>query len=131
ARAVLGDGHTLVDFGDDEYTRGRAHPMIDPTLRNRAIVEAGRDPDVAVLLLDFILGLGAHFDPAGAALPAILEAKRDRADLDVLVHGVGTDQGPQVLTRQEAALRSAGVKVFGSNFAAASAAAQPVSGIPA
>src|SRR2546428_2279210 len=67
--------HQFIDFGDDQYTRGRAHPMIDPTLRNHAIVEAGGDPRVAVLLLHFILGLGAHAAPAGAALPAIPEAQ--------------------------------------------------------
>src|SRR5207249_5589927 len=49
--------HELIDLGDDEYTRGRAHPMTDPTLRNRAIARAGTDPEVTVLLLDFILGL--------------------------------------------------------------------------
>src|SRR5205807_4735625 len=76
AAAILGDAsaHELLDFGDDQYTRGRAHPMIDPTLRNQAIVQSGRDPRVALVLLDFILGLGAHPDPAGAAEPAIRQA---------------------------------------------------------
>ena len=66
--------HEFVDFGDDQFTRGRAHPMLDPTLRNQAIVQAGADPHVGMLLLDFVLGLGAHPDPAGAALPAIRQA---------------------------------------------------------
>src|SRR5579859_3326328 len=82
--AVHRDGGThdeFIDFGDDRYTRGRAHPMIDPTLRNRAIVEAGADPRVAVVLLDVILGLGAHADPAGATVPAVTEA-RARAEAD-------------------------------------------------
>jgi FdrA protein len=129
ARAVLGEGHALIDYGDDEYTRGRAHPMIDPTLRNHAIVVAAQEQGVAVLLLDFILGLGAHPDPAGAALPAIAEARRRRPELAVLAHVVGTDQDPQGLSRQEAALRSLGVQVFGSNYAAARAAARLVSGV--
>ncbi len=127
AAAVVGDGHTLEDFGDDHYTRGRAHPMIDPTLRNQAIVQAGRDAQVGVLLLDFILGLGAHADPVGAALPAIEKARSaaraDGRDLSVVAHVVGTDLDPQGLARQEAALRSVGVQVRESNYVAARAAA--------
>jgi succinyl-CoA synthetase alpha subunit len=126
AASALGVGHTLEDFGDDQYTRGRAHPMIDPTLRNQAIVQAGHDSRVEVLLLDFILGLGTHPDPAGAALPAIDEAvaaaRADSRDLSVVAHVVGTDLDPQGLARQEAALRSAGVRVYPSNYAAAIAA---------
>ncbi len=124
AEIVLGEGHTLVDFGDDQYTRGRAHPMIDPTLRNQAIVEAGRDARVGVVLLDFILGLGAHPDPVGAALPAIREAMRSGRDrnLRFVAHVVGTDADPQGLARQEAALLDAGVEVFASNYRAALAA---------
>jgi len=127
AAILLGDGHTLEDFGDDQYTRGRAHPMIDPTLRNQAIAQAGRDPRVGVLLLDFILGRGAHTDPAGAALPAIEDAvaaaRAEGRELRVVARVVGTDLDPQRLTRQEAALRAAGVHVYGSNAAAALAAA--------
>jgi len=135
AQAVLGSQHRMLDFGDDEYTRGRAHPMIDPTLRNEAIVQAGRDPRIGVMLLDFILGFGAHADPARAALPAISEAlaaaRADGRELGVVAHVVGTEQDPQTLSRQEATLRSARVQVFGSNFEAARAAALLVAGVPA
>jgi FdrA protein len=123
--------HELIDFGDDEYTRGRAHPMIDPTLRNQAIVQAGKDSRVAVLLLDFILGYGAHADPAGAALPAIHHAQTARPELAVAVHVVGTDADPQNLARQEELLREAGVQVFGSNYAAASAVRTALVGVTA
>jgi FdrA protein len=126
AAAVLGDRHTLEDFGDDRFTQGRAHPMIDPTLRNLAIAQAGRDPRVGVLLVDFILGLGAHPDPVGAALPAIEDAvsaaRADGRRLAVVAHVVGTDRDPQDLARQEATLRSAGVHVCASNVAAATLA---------
>jgi succinyl-CoA synthetase alpha subunit len=118
--------HQCVDFGEDQYTRGRAHPMIDPTLRNHAIVEAGADPRVGVVLLDVILGLGSHTDPAGAALPAIREAQAraaaDGRQMAVIAHVVGTDLDPQNLARQQATLRSAGVHVLGSNHEAAVAA---------
>ena len=128
AKAAIGesDGHVFIDFGDDEYTRGRAHPMIDPTLRNQAIVGAGADPLVRVILLDFILGLGAHPDPAGATVPAIgqalVAARREGRELSILAHVVGTDRDPQGLASQQATLRAAGVQVFGSNVRAARAA---------
>jgi len=129
------DGHRFIDFGDDEYTRGRAHPMIDPTLRNRAIIEAGADARVAVLLLDVILGRGSHPDPAGATVPAIREAQAraaaDGRELAVLAHVVGTDLDPQGLIRQEAALRSAGVHLLASNYHAAVAASLLLEGVAA
>jgi FdrA protein len=137
ASVVLNEAvpHSVVDFGDDEYTRGRAHPMIDPTLRNQAIVQAGADPNVGVILLDVILGLGAHADPAGAALPAIraalAAAQADGRKLTVAAHVVGTDQDPQGLARQESALRAAGVEVYGSSHAAARAASLIAAGVAA
>jgi FdrA protein len=134
--AMQGGGrvqHEFVDFGDDQYTQGRAHPMIDPTLRNHAIVEAGADPRVAVLLLDVILGLGSHADPAGATVPAVREAlaraEAGGRQLAVIAHVVGTDRDPQGLAQQEATLRSAGVHVLGSNYHAAVAASLIVEGV--
>jgi FdrA protein len=123
-RMILGEtvAHEVIDFGDDQYTRGRAHPMIDPTLRNDAIRQAAREPGVGVILLDFILGLAAHADPVGAALPAITAACVDGRDVSVLAHVVGTDEDPQGLATQVSRLRSAGVEVFASNAAAARAA---------
>jgi succinyl-CoA synthetase alpha subunit len=112
-------GHQFIDFGDDRYTRGRAHPMIDPTLRNQAIASALHDPAVAVLLLDVILGYGAHADPAGALAGAVCDAGRSVA---VVAHVVGTTGDPQGLARQEQTLREAGVELFGSNHHAAVAA---------
>jgi succinyl-CoA synthetase alpha subunit len=135
ASAVFGEAvpHAVIDFGDDQYTRGRAHPMIDPSLRNQAIVEAGKDAQVAVILLDLILGLGAHPDPAGATLPAIsaafAAASAAGRELTVVAHVVGTERDPQGLARQESALRTAGVQVLGSNYLAARAAAAAIVGV--
>jgi FdrA protein len=135
AAATIGEqaAHELIDFGDDRYTRGRAHPMIDPTLRNQAIVQAGADPRVAVLLLDVVLGLGSHPDPAAATAPAIREAIAAAAangrELAVLAHIVGTDRDPQDLARQEATLRAAGVHLFDSNYRAARTAGQMLAGV--
>jgi FdrA protein len=106
-------GHTFVDFGDDAYTAGRAHPMIDPTLRLEHLARAADDPDTAVILLDVVLGHGAEPDPAGLLAPAIAAARQP-----VLVAVVGTDADPQGLARQVRALADAGAEVHLSNAAA-------------
>jgi FdrA protein len=124
---VLGEGYpgrvTIVDLGDDEYTVGRPHPMIDPRLRNQFIVEAARDPAVAVILLDVVLGYNAHPDPAGALVPAVeeavREARRGGRDLAVVASVCGTVNDPQDLRRQRATLSAAGVALAPSNAAAA------------
>jgi FdrA protein len=116
-------GHTIIDLGADEFTQGRLHPMIDPALRNRRIVQEARDPSTAVILLDFVLGYGSHPDPAGAALDAIHEAQHLAADAGrhiVFVASVcGTEADPQRLSVQEAGLRDAGVLVLPDNASAA------------
>lgn len=113
----------LIDLGDDEYTAGRPHPMIDPEPRTRRIVAAGEDPEVAVLLLDLVLGYGAHADPASSVATAVAEAQRRAADagreLFVVASVCGTDQDPQTMAAQRTALIGAGVVVADSNAAAA------------
>ncbi|GAA2407257.1 acyl-CoA synthetase FdrA [Actinomadura vinacea] len=112
-------GHRLIDFGDDAYTRGRAHPMIDPALRLEAIAEHAADPACGVLLLDVVLGHGADPDPAAALAPAIAAALAGRADLAVAVSLCGTPADPQDRDAQAAALHAAGAAVFASNAEAA------------
>jgi FdrA protein len=112
--------HIVLDFGEDELTRGRAHPMIDPTLRlDRLAVEAA-DPSCGVLLLDVVLGYGAEADPAARLAPVIKGALAARAGgLAVVVSLCGTPADPQDRDRQAVALQSAGAAVFASNAAAA------------
>jgi FdrA protein len=110
-------GHVVVDFGDDALTVGRAHPMIDPTLRLEAIDALARSGEPAVLLLDVVLGYGADPDPAGALVPA-LTAARSKTSLPVVVALVGTEGDPQGWSRQADALAAAGAAVFASNSAA-------------
>ncbi|CNE61499.1 succinyl-CoA synthetase subunit alpha [Mycobacterium tuberculosis] len=123
-------GHRLTDFGDDAYTRGRAHPMIDPTLRLEALRREAADPGCGVLLLDVVLGHGAEPDPAAALAPAIADAVRDRPDLAVVVSLCGTPADPQDRDRQAAALCAAGADVFGSNAQATRHALRMVEGDP-
>jgi FdrA protein len=110
-------GHVVIDFGDDALTVGRAHPMIDPTLRLEAIAALAASDEPAVLLLDVVLGYGADPDPAGALVPA-LTAARSQRQLPVVVALVGTEGDPQGWSRQADALAAAGAAVFASNSAA-------------
>jgi succinyl-CoA synthetase alpha subunit len=126
ARRLVGDAppHRFVDFGGEEYTRGRPHPIIDPSQRNAAITAAGDDGHVSVLLLDLVLGDCAHPDPAGTLRPALAEARARRRgrELAIVAHVVGTDEDPQGLERQEEELRKLGVVVCASNRIAAETA---------
>lgn len=119
--AVHAAAHTLIDLGDDEFTQGRPHPMIEPALRNDLLVECLRDPAVAVVLLDLVIGYGAHSDPAGLVAEALAEVPKRRAQ--VIASVTGTDADPQRWSVQVARLRAAGVIVAASNAAAAAAAA--------
>jgi FdrA protein len=107
-------GHVVIDFGDDGLTQGRAHPMIDPTLRMERIAAEAADPSCGVLLLDLVLGYGAHQDPAGELAAAIRDAKQVR-ELPVVVSVTGTEGDPQGLTRTAETLAAAGASVFLSN----------------
>jgi FdrA protein len=115
-------GHRLVDYGADIYTRGRAHPMIDPSLRLRDMTAAAADPATSVLLIDIVLGYGAHPDPAAETAPVIRNAVA--AGVPVVVSLCGTRRDPQGLDRQAEALVASGAEVFVSNAAAAQRAAR-------
>jgi FdrA protein len=127
-----GSAHRILDLGADELTVGRAHPILDPTSRIEAIERAAMEPDVAVLLLDVLLGHGAARDPAGDIAPA-LEAARAQArgrgrSLAVVTTVVGTADDPQGLAGQIERLEAAGAWVLPSNAQAARMAACIVGG---
>lgn len=122
--------HTLIDLGDDVFTRGRPHPMIDHRLRNERIVREARDPETAVLLLDVVLGYGSHPDPAAEMAPAvgaaIAQAAAGGRELAVLGFVCGTQADPQNLERQQAKLRDAGMILTKTNAQAVRLAARIV-----
>src|SRR5436309_343513 len=117
-----GSGHRVVDLGEDVFTVGRPHPMIDGRVRREWIDREGRDAGTAVLLVDVVLGYGAHRDPAGEIVPAI-RAVRARRPLAVVASVCGTDGDPQSRAAQIATLRDAGVIVMDGNAQAARLAA--------
>lgn len=119
--------HTLVDLGDDLFTRGRPHPMIDHRLRNERILEEAADPEVAVILLDVVLGYGSHPDPAAEMRSALTQthdiARRAGREIALVGHVCGTEADPQNLTRQSAALSGVGMVLANSNAQAVRLAA--------
>ncbi|MEA2010571.1 MAG: FdrA family protein, partial [Actinomycetota bacterium] len=111
------DGHTFIDYGDDEYTQGRAHPMIDQTVRVERLAAAGQDESVGVVLMDVVLGYGSNANPA-AELAPIVKRVVD-AGAAVVVSLCGTRGDPQGRDAQARALNDAGASVYLSNAAAA------------
>ncbi len=119
AHDLSASGHVVVDFADDARTVGRAHPMIDPTLRLEALAAVAAAGEPALVLLDDVLGHGADADPAAALVPALTAARAASATpLPVVVALVGTEADPQGWSRQADALAAAGAAVFASNAAA-------------
>jgi FdrA protein len=113
------DGHTLVDMGDDAFTDGRLHPMIDPSLRDLRLGEEARDPEVGVVVCDVVLGDGAHPDPATDLARRVAEVKSARGeDLQVVVCLCGTAADPQGFDQQQRVLAEAGAFVTTSSESA-------------
>ena len=116
-------GHIVWDLGDDVFTVGKPHPMIEPSLRDSRVAQAGEDQTVGVILADCVIGYGAHENPAAslaaAAAHALAAAKEDGRQLVVVASVTGTEKDPQNLDRQRAILKDAGVIVAPSNADAA------------
>jgi succinyl-CoA synthetase alpha subunit len=124
--------HTAVDLGEEEFTVGRPHPMIDNDLRIRRLLQEAHDPEVAVIMLDVVLGYGAHPDPAlelGKAVEEALKlARGEGRELLVVASVTGTEDDPQSLSKTTSTLERAGVIVCDSNSTAAHLTALLVSG---
>lgn len=107
--------HTIVDLGDEVFMVGRLHPMIDNDLRLRRLKQETADPETGLILLDVVLGEGAHPDPASELAPAIAEARgldASRGRIEVVAMVIGTDSDPQNVESQVERLKAAGAIVF-------------------
>jgi FdrA protein len=118
-----GEGHALFDLGEAEYTQGRPHPMVDLEVRTRMLEDAARDDRIGCVLLDVVLGHGAHPDPAGELAPAL---ERVGEGALVVARVCGTPDDPQDSARQQETLAGAGVMVAPSGAAAARLALRAV-----
>lgn len=124
--------NTILDLGDEFFTAGRPHPMIDPTLRRLRITQEASDPSVAVVLMDIVLGYGSSSDPGGSLKGAIDEVKRNTKaggrELIFMAHVCGTDADPQSLKGQTEKLSRAGMVLFPTNAQMAIASALVIGG---
>lgn len=124
------DGYEVMDLGDDIYTQGKPHPMIDPAVRVEKLKEYGHDSATGVILLDVVLGYGAHADMAGALKPALedilSQAKEESRELQIIATVCGTSQDPQGYENTRQTLEEAGVLVEDSNAKAVRLALQLV-----
>jgi FdrA protein len=116
AKATESQGHTVIDLGEDEFTVGRLHPMMDNDLRLQRLAQEAADPETAVILLDVVLGHGAHADPASELAPGIAQAlataKQAGRALEVVAVVVGTDADPQAMNAQIEQLSKAGAQIY-------------------
>jgi FdrA protein len=130
ANSMVSQAHAILDLGEDEFTVGRLHPMMDNDLRVRRLAQEASDQEVAVILLDVVLGYGAHPDPASELAPAIASARAGAKQagryLEVIAVVVGTDEDPQDLNGQLQQLKAAGAQVETSNETAVRYAGQLV-----
>jgi FdrA protein len=132
--AMKSSNHSVIDLGEEEFTKGRAHPMIDPTIRKLRIIEEASKDDVAVIVLDFVLVYGSNSDPVGSVIDAIRNAKlmaaKAKRHLSIVAHVCGTQRDPQGYEESLTRLKDAGVLVLPTNAFSAIAAAGIVSKRP-
>ena len=111
--------HTFLDFGDDEFTVGRPHPMIDPSLRAERVITDGKDPECAVIMCDCVIGYGSHENPAedlaASIVTAKAEAEKEGRHLCCVCAVCGTEGDPQCLSKTQKQLTDAGAVVLPSN----------------
>lgn len=112
ADPLVSQGHTILDLGEDIFTQGRLHPMMDNDLRLRRLRQEAADPETGLIWLDIVLGEGAHPDPAHELAPAIAAIKQNRPDVEVVVLIIGTDEDPQDVNKQMEAFAAAGATLF-------------------
>ena len=119
ANSLVSQEHCIVDLGEDEFTVGRLHPMMDNELRIRRLYEETKDPEVAVIMLDVVIGYGSHPNPASEIAPAIKkcldDAKKAGRHLEIACVVTGTDEDPQDFNLQVQLLKDAGAWVDASN----------------
>ena len=115
----ISQGHTILDLGEDEFTQGRPHPMIDFSLRNQRILEEVKNPDVSFLIIDLVIGYGANMNPMDEFIPTIRKARVSNPEIPIISFVTGTDNDPQEKVTLIKTMKELGVHVVNSNKQAA------------
>ncbi len=110
--SLVSQANTVIDLGEDEFTQGRLHPMMDNALRIRRLREEATDDAAGLIVLDVVLGEGAHADPTSELAPVIEEVKRNRPNLQIIAIVIGTEADPQGMEEQIGRLQAAGCLVY-------------------
>ena len=117
--------NTLIDFGEEEFTSARPHPIIDPLLRRNRILEDANDPNVGVIIIDIICGINAAKNTmafhAETIKKAIEIAREQGRKLSVFTYICGTEN--DVSKNELKLLADSGAKLFTSNALMSFAAA--------
>jgi succinyl-CoA synthetase alpha subunit len=119
----ISQGHSLIDMGADEFTQGKPHPMIDQTERTQRFLEEIKDPETAVILLDFVLGYGSHPNPVLDMEDAFLQWKKIKKNIPIIAHVCGTPLDPQDYKDSLNRLASHGIIIMSTNAQVAKLAA--------
>jgi FdrA protein len=123
------DKNTILDLGDDEFTVGRPHPMIDFSLRNKKILEEASDSEVAVILFDVVLGYGSNMKPAEELVPILIKAKQISPNVSLICSVIGTDKDPQNRELVKSELENSGAIIMSSNAAASELAGKIIKSV--
>lgn len=124
----VSEGNTVLDLGEDYFTDGKPHPMIDPSLRTERIIRDAKDAATKIILFDCVIGYGAHDNPAQPIIDAMNAVKRERNDVLFIGSVTGTEGDPQTRSLQVQALKTAGAIVLPTNIQAARFAVQALEG---
>lgn len=128
ANVEVSQGNTVLDLGEDYFTDGKPHPMIDPSLRTERIIRDAKDPNTKIILFDCVIGYGAHDNPAQPIIEAMQKVRKDRTDVLFIGSVTGTEGDPQTRSLQVQALKEAGAIVLPTNIQAARFAVQALEG---
>lgn len=108
----------VIDLGDDFYTQGKPHPMIDPQNRIEMIEKISNEEPGSIILMDLVLGYGANEDMASTLAQTIENVRKKNEETTFIVTICGTEDDPQNYAQQKKILESVGAIVATSNVQA-------------
>ena len=114
--AETSKGHTILDLGAENFTEKAPHPVFEPSLRVDRLKKELEDPDVAVVMIDFITGPAVAEDPFSDLAAVAREANSSDRHITFIGAVCGSEEDPQNVTEMSKLLRDSGFIVTGSNY---------------